>query len=82
MKSQLNEVQKLQKIAGVIKESERAEQELYRLKQSFMQDFEEFVELNLIVKLEDNDNVGYTEQEKDFARQLKDVLFKLKRGEI
>jgi hypothetical protein len=82
MKKQLNEIKQLQKTAGILNEVESAEQELYRLKQSFMPDFEDFVELNLIAKLEDNDNVGYTEQEKDFARQLKDVLFKLKHGEI
>jgi hypothetical protein len=38
--------------------------------------------LNLIEKLEDNDNVGYTKQEQDFARQLKQVLEVLKQGEI
>ena len=47
-----------------------------------MPDFEEYVELNLIEKLEDNDNMGYTEQEKKFAKQLKQVLEILKHGEI
>ena len=70
------------RLIDILKEGQQAEQELYRLKKSFMPDFEEYVELNLIEKLEDNENMGYTEQEKAFAKQLKDVLFKLKHGEI
>jgi hypothetical protein len=66
----------------LLKEGQQAQTELYRLKKSFMPAFEEFVELNLIEKLEDNDNVGYTKQEQDFARQLKQVLEVLKQGEI
>lgn len=53
---------------------------LFKLKESFMPAFEEFVEINLIEKLENNDI--YSKQEIDFARQLKDVLEKLKHGEI
>jgi hypothetical protein len=82
MKQPINEIKRMQQLAGVIKEGERTEKELYRLKQSFMPDFEEFVELNLIEKLEDNENIGYTKQEQDFARQLKQVLEVLKHGEI
>ena len=81
MKQQLNEIERMQELAG-IKEGQRTEQELYRLKKSFMPDFEEYVELNLIEKLEDNENMGYTEQEKEFAKQLKQVLETLKYGEI
>jgi hypothetical protein len=66
----------------LLKEGQQTERELYRLKKSFMQDFEEYVELNLIEKLEDNENMGYSEQEKHFARQLKQVLEILKHGEI
>jgi len=66
----------------LLKEGQQTERELYRLKQLFMPDFEEFVELNLIEKLEDNENMGYTKQEQDFARQLKEVLEVLKHGEI
>jgi hypothetical protein len=82
MKQPINEIKRMQQLAGVIKEGERTEKELYRLKQLFMPDFEEFVELNLIEKLEDNENMGYTKQEQDFARQLKQVLEVLKHGEI
>ena len=77
----MSEIKRIQQLAG-IKEGQQTEQELYRLKKSFMPDFEEYVELNLIEKLEDNDNMGYTEQEKKFAKQLKQVLETLKYGEI
>jgi hypothetical protein len=66
----------------LLKEGQQAQQELYRLKKSFMPDFEEYVELNAIEKLEDNENMGYTEQEKQFAKQLEEILFTLKHGEI
>ena len=52
MKKQLNEVQKLQKIAGVIKEDERTDKELYDLQKQFMPAFEEYVELYAIAALE------------------------------
>jgi hypothetical protein len=81
MKSQLNEVKNLQKAAGILKEVETTEKELYRLQQSFMPAFEEYVELYEIEVLESQEG-EYTELEKDFARQLKDVLFKLKKGVI
>ena len=70
------------KLLDILKEGQQTEKELYRLKQSFMPDFEEYVELNLIEKLEDNENIGYTKQEKAFAKQLKQVLEILKHGEI
>lgn len=79
MKQQLTEVKKLQKIAGIIKEGEQAEKELYNLKQQFLPSFEEYVELYGIVAREDDE---YTDLEKDFARQLEDVLFKFKKGVI
>lgn len=63
-------------------ETESVDNMLSKLKESFMPAFEEFVEINLIEKLEDNNNVGYDKLEIDFAKQLKDVLFKLKHGEI
>ena len=75
-------IKRLQELAGIITEGQQTERELYRLKQLFMPDFEEYVELNLIEKLEDNENMGYTEQEITFAKQLKQVLDKLKQGEI
>lgn len=81
MKMQLNEVQKLQKIAGLIKEDERTDKELYDLQQEFMPAFEDYVELYAIAALESEEG-EYTDIEKDFARQLKDVLFKLKKGVI
>ena len=81
MKTQLNEVQKLQKIAGVIKEGEQTEKQLYDLQQQFLPAFEDYVELYAIAVLESQEG-EYTELEKDFARQLKDVLFKLKKGVI
>ena len=72
-----------QKSLGIIKEeTESVDNILSKLKESFMPAFEEFVEINLIEKLEDNNNVGYDKLEIDFARQLKDVLEKLKHGEI
>jgi hypothetical protein len=81
MKQQLNEVQKLQKIAGIIKEDERTDKELYNLQQQFLPAFEEYVELYTIEVLESVEG-KYTEVEKNFARQLKDVLFKFKQGVI
>lgn len=81
MKQQLNEVKKLQKIAGLIKEDERTDKELYNLQQQFLPAFENYVELYAIAALESQEG-EYTEAEKDFAKQLKDVLFKLKRGVI
>jgi hypothetical protein len=81
MKHQLNEVQKLQKIAGLIKEGEQTDKELYNLKQQFLPAFEDYVELYAIAALESEEG-EYTDIEKDFARQLKDVLFKLKKGVI
>ena len=63
-----------------IKEETSVDSILFKLKESFMPAFEEFVEVNLIEKLE-NSNI-YSKQEIDFARQLKDVLKKLKHGEI
>ena len=81
MKQQLNEVQKLQKIAGLIKEGEQTDKELYNLQQQFLPAFEDYVELYAIAALESEEG-EYTDIEKDFARQLKDVLFKLKKGVI
>ena len=81
MKQQLNEVQKLQKIAGIIKEDERTYKELYNLQQQFLPAFEEYVELYAIEVLESPEG-EYTEVEKNFARQFKDVLFKFKQGVI
>ena len=52
MKQQLNEVQKLQKIAGIIKEDERTDKELYNLQRQFLPAFEEYVELYAIEVLE------------------------------
>ena len=43
--------------------------------------FEDYVELYAIEVLESEDG-EYTEPEKQFARQLKDVLFKFKKGVI
>ena len=81
MKQQLNEVQQLQKIAGIIKEDERTDKELYNLQRQFLPAFEDYVELYAIAALESEEG-EYTDIEKDFARQLKDVLFKLKKGVI
>jgi hypothetical protein len=72
-----------QKASGIIKEeTESINDILFKLKESFMPAFEEFVEINFLEKLEDNNNIGYDKLEIDFAKQLKDVLFKLKHGEI
>jgi len=76
-----NKVEKLQKIAGVIKEGEQTQKQLYDLQQQFLPAFEDYVELYAIAVLESQEG-EYTELEKDFARQLKDVLFKLKKGVI
>jgi hypothetical protein len=81
MKQLLNEVKALQKIAGIIKEDERTYKELYNLQQQFLPAFEGYVELYAIEVLESPEG-EYTEVEKNFARQLKDVLFKFKQGVI
>lgn len=67
-------------IENRIKEELSVDSILFKLKESFMPAFEEFVEVNLIEKLENSNT--YSKQEIDFARQLKDVLKKLKHGEI
>jgi hypothetical protein len=78
---QLNEVQRFHKIAGLLKEDEQTDKELYDLLQQFLPSFEDYVELYAIEVAEDQTG-KYTTIEKDFAEQLKEVLFKLKKGVI
>jgi len=64
-----------------LKEDEQTDKELYDLLQQFLPSFEDYVELYAIEVAEDQTG-KYTTIEKDFAEQLKEVLFKLKKGVI
>ena len=81
--TQLNEVKRMQQLAGVIKEEpESVENTLFKLKQEFMPAFEQYVDLYEIEVLENPKNDEYQKIQEEFAKQLKEVLFTLQRGEF
>ena len=81
--AQLNEVKRMQQLAGVIKEEpESVESTLFKLKQEFMPAFKQYVDLYEIEVFENPKNDEYQKIQEEFAKQLKEVLFTLQRGEF
>jgi hypothetical protein len=81
--AQLNEVKRMQQLAGVIKEEpESVESTLFKLKQEFMPAFKQYVDLYEIEVLENPKNDEYQKIQEEFAKQLKEVLFTLQHGEF
>jgi hypothetical protein len=83
MNQSLNEVKRMQQLAGVIKEEpESVESTLFKLKQEFMPTFEQYVDLYEIEVFENPKNDEYQKIQEEFAKQLKEVLFTLQHGEF
>ena len=81
--AQLNEVKRMQQLAGVIKEEpESVESTLFKLKQEFMPAFKQYVDLYEIEVFENPKNDEYQKIQEEFAKQLKEVLFTLQHGEF
>ena len=81
--TQLNEVKRMQQLAGVIKEEpESVDSTLFKLKQEFMPAFEQYVDLYEIEVFENPKNDEYQKIQEEFAKQLKEVLFTLQHGEF
>ena len=81
--TQLNEVKRMQQLAGVIKEEpESVENTLFKLKQEFMPAFKQYVDLYEIEVFENPKNDEYQKIQEEFAKQLKEVLFTLQHGEF
>jgi hypothetical protein len=81
--TQLNEVKRMQQLAGLIKEEpESVESTLFKLKQEFMPAFEQYVDLYEIEVFENPKNDEYQKIQEEFAKQLKEVLFTLQHGEF
>ena len=81
--TQLNEVKRMQQLAGVIKEEpESVDSTLFKLKQEFMPAFKQYVDLYEIEVFENPKNDEYQKIQEEFAKQLKEVLFTLQRGEF
>ena len=83
MNQSLNEVKRMQQLAGVIKEEpESVDSTLFKLKQEFMPTFEEYVNLYEIEVFENPKNDEYQKIQEEFAKQLKEILFTLQHGEF
>ena len=83
MNQSLNEVKRMQQLAGVIKEEpESVDSTLFKLKQEFMPAFEQYVDLYEIEVFENPKNDEYQKIQEEFAKQLKEVLFTLQHGEF
>ena len=81
--TQLNEVKRMQQLAGVIKEEpESVDSTLFKLKQEFMPAFKQYVDLYEIEVFENPKNDEYQKIQEEFAKQLKEVLFTLQHGEF
>ena len=81
--AQLNEVKRMQQLAGVIKEEpESVESTLFKLKQEFMPAFKQYVDLYEIEVFENPKNDEYQKIQEEFAKQLKEILFTLQHGEF
>lgn len=81
--AQLNEVKRMQQLAGVIKEEpESVDSTLFKLKQEFMPAFKQYVDLYEIEVLENPKDDEYQKIQEEFAKQLKEVLFTLQHGEF
>jgi hypothetical protein len=83
MNQSLNEVKRMQQLAGLIKEEpESVDSTLFKLKQEFMPAFEQYVDLYEIEVFENPKNDEYQKIQEEFAKQLKEVLFTLQHGEF
>ena len=81
--TQLNEVKRMQQLAGLIKEEpESVDSTLFKLKQEFMPAFKQYVDLYEIEVFENPKNDEYQKIQEEFAKQLKEVLFTLQHGEF
>ena len=81
--AQLNEVKRMQQLAGVIKEEpESVKSTLFKLKQEFMPAFKQYVDLYEIEVFENPKNDEYQKIQEEFAKKLKEVLFILQHGEF
>jgi|TARA_R110000822_G_scaffold95574_1_gene218367 hypothetical protein len=79
----MKDIIRMQQLAGIIKEEpESVESTLFKLKQEFMPAFEQYVNLYEIEVLENPKDDEYQKIQEEFAKQLKEVLFTLQRGEF
>lgn len=79
----MKDIIRMQQLAGIIKEEpESVESTLFKLKQEFMPAFEQYVNLYEIEVLENPKDNEYQKIQEEFAKQLKEVLFTLQRGEF
>ena len=79
----MKDIIRMQQLAGIIKEEpESVESTLFKLKQEFMPAFEQYVNLYEIEVLENPKDDDYQKIQEEFAKQLKEVLFTLQRGEF
>ena len=79
----MKDIIRMQQLAGIIKEEpESVESTLFKLKQEFMPSFEQYVNLYEIEVLENPKDDEYQKIQEEFAKQLKEVLFTLQRGEF
>jgi hypothetical protein len=79
----MKDIIRMQQLAGIIKEEpESVESTLFKLKQEFMPAFEQYVNLYEIEVLENPKDDEYQQIQEEFAKQLKEVLFTLQRGEF
>lgn len=70
-----------EEIRKALNESQQVDKELYQLKKQFLPAFEKYVDLYVIDRIENGDRKS-VKVEIDFAKELQDVLYKLKHGEI
>ena len=78
--SELKQIVK-EEIRKALNESQQVDKELYQLKKQFLPAFEEYVDLYGIDRIENGDRKS-VKVEINFAKELQDVLYKLKHGEI
>lgn len=78
--SELKQIVK-EEIRKALNESQQVDKELYQLKKQFLPAFEEYVDLYVIDRIENGDRKS-VKVEINFAKELQDVLYKLKHGEI
>ena len=79
----MKDIIRMQQLAGIIKEEpESVESTLFKLKQELMPAFEQYVNLYEIEVLENPKDDEYQKIQEEFAKQLKEVLFTLQRGEF
>ena len=79
----MKDIIRMKQLAGIIKEEpESVESTLFKLKQEFMPAFEQYVNLYEIEVLENPKDDEYQKIQEEFAKQLKEVLFTLQRGEF